>query len=361
MRRPSPHPRAAALAALALATLVACGAPNARPSEEKVEYVEMQGTAQTSAAPAPAAPAAPASPPSAADEADFSGGGVAGGGAAGVVRARAAEPPAAGRTAAAPLPRSAAATQGADAAAAAPEAAPMLIRTGSASVQVDSLEPAVARLRALARAAGGYVANVSLQGGREQARAATLELRVPAARFDEVVGGLTPVGRVERVDVQAQDVGEEFVDVQARVANARRLEARLLDLLDRRTGRLREVLEVEGELARVREEIERYDGRLRFLRTRAATSTLAVTVHEPPPLLARSPAERPVADAARRAGRNFVALVAAVIASSGVWAPLGLVAWGAWRWRRRHVARLAARGGAAPATPPPAPPAPSAA
>jgi hypothetical protein len=112
----------------------------------------------------------------------------------------------------------------------------MLIRTGSASVEVDSLEPAVAQVRALAARVGGYVANASLAAGREQVRAATLELRVPAARFDELVGGLAPFGRVERVDVQAEDVGEEFVDVTARVGNARRLEARLVELLARRTG-----------------------------------------------------------------------------------------------------------------------------
>ena len=239
--------------------------------------------------------------------------------------------------------------------AAAVAAAPMLIRTGSASVEVDSLDKAVAHVRALARAVGGYVANTSIAAGREQARSATLEVRVPAARFDDLVGGLAPFGRVERVDVQAQDVGEEFVDVSARVANARRLEARLVDLLARRTGKLEEVLTVERELARVREEVERYDGRLRYLRARAAVSTLAVTVHERAPLLAEAPGAGPVAEAFREAGRNFVALAAGVIAASGVWVPLGVLAYAAYAaWRRRR------RRGAAALTPPGAPSAASA-
>jgi hypothetical protein len=167
------------------------------------------------------------------------------------------------------------------------------------------------------------------------------------------VGGLAPFGRVERVDVQAQDVGEEFVDVTARVANARRLEARLVELLARRTGKLEEVLAVERELARVREEIERHEGRLRYLRTRTATSTLTVTVHERAPLLADAPGASPITDAFRAAGRNFVALVAGVIASSGVWVPVAVLAYGAWRWgarRRRPALTRAAAPSAASAS-----------
>jgi hypothetical protein len=268
------------------------------------------------------------------DEADFAGRGVAGGTTRGAATRQAVLPPAAAQPATDPA-----------------AGAPMLIRTGSASVEVDSLDRALAEVRALAARVGGYVANTSLAAGREQVRAATLELRVPAARFDEVVGGLAPFGRVERVDVQAQDVGEEFVDVSARVANARRLEARLVELLARRTGKLEEVLAVERELARVREEIERYEGRLRYLRTRTATSTLTVTVHERAPLLAATPNATPVADAVRDAGRNFVALLAAVIAASGVWVPVGALAYGVWRWRRRRDARASARALTPPAAP----------
>ena len=60
----------------------------------------------------------------------------------------------------------------------------MLIRTGDASVEVDSLEPAVGHLRALTERLGGFVANTSYQGGRDRMRQATLELRVPADRFE---------------------------------------------------------------------------------------------------------------------------------------------------------------------------------
>ena len=215
----------------------------------------------------------------------------------------------------------------------------MIIRTGTATIKVDSLEPAVVRLRALAVSVGGYVGNTSMQTGSDQLRSATVEIKVPAPRWGQLVAGLKPIGTLESENENAEDVGEEFVDVQARVANAKRLEARLIDLLANRTGKLTDALQVERELARVREEIERYEGRMRYLRTRAAISTMTVTVHEPLPVLGSHPGDNPIAQAFRDAWRIFVGVVAFLISSLGIIIPLGILAWLVWmmrgRWRRK--------------------------
>ena len=219
-----------------------------------------------------------------------------------------------------------------------PEVAPgsMLVRTGEASLQVDSLEIGIARIRDVARRTGAVIANTSMEGGKQQTRAASLELRIPSERFDEAVNGLAPIGKVESVSVTVQDVGEEYVDVQARVANARRLEQRLVELLATRTGKLADVLTVERELARVREQIERYEGRMRYLRTRASISTLSIGIHEPYPIVAEHPGERPIRDAFVQAWRNLVGVTAGLIASLGVVIPLGILVVGlallARRW-----------------------------
>jgi uncharacterized protein DUF4349 len=214
----------------------------------------------------------------------------------------------------------------------------MVIRTGYASVEVDSLDPAVTALRLAAARVGGYVGNANVVAGREQHRTAVLEVKVPAERFDDLIAGLRPLGRVESVNVSAQDVGEEYVDVTARIANARRLEERLIDLLATRAGKLQDVLNVERELARVREEIERHEGRLRYLRSRTSLSTLSVSLHEPLPITGNPSAGDVVAEAFRRAWLNLLALLAGAIASLGVLVPLVLVGGtavaGFRRWRR---------------------------
>lgn len=218
-----------------------------------------------------------------------------------------------------------------------PDATNMVIRTAVASVKVDSLEPALSALRQLAARVGGFVANAAIQSGQGQLRSATVEVKIPAARFDEAVAGLEPIGQLESSKVQADDVGEEYVDVTARMENARRLERRLIDLLATRTGKLADVLEVEQSLARVREEIERYEGRLRYLRAHTAMSTLTVYVHEPLPIVG-SAGTSVMGEAFRQAWRNFVMFLAVFVQALGVIIPLGALAAAGWlvtrRWRR---------------------------
>jgi hypothetical protein len=217
----------------------------------------------------------------------------------------------------------------------------LIIRTGQASIEVDSLEPAMVELRRIVQRAGGFVADASVQSGRNQLRSATLELKVPAARFDELTEGLGPLGRLEFVNVGAEDVSEEFVDLAARVANGRRLEDRLVELLRTRTGKLQDVLSVERELARVREEIERTEGRLRFLKTSAQLSTLSVSLHEPPPILASHPGRGVIAEAFKTAWRNFVGVLAGGIASLGFVVPIVILGWGALILGKRYGRKTA--------------------
>src|SRR6266540_815547 len=165
----------------------------------------------------------------------------------------------------------------------------MVIRTATASVEVDSLEPAIAQVKDLATRLGGYVANSGIDAGKKRLRQASMEVKIPAARFDDVVTGLTPIGKLETINVSAQDV---------------------------------------------REEIERYEGRMRYLRAHTAMSTLSITVHEPLPVVG-SAGRSVMGDAFRQAWRNFVVLVSLVVQSLGVVIPLGAIGVVVWVGRRR--------------------------
>ena len=167
----------------------------------------------------------------------------------------------------------------------------MVIRNGAASVEVEKLNPAIVKLRQLATQLGGYVANSSMSSGRDQIPSATLEQR-------------------------------------------------LIDLLATRTGKLQDVLSVERELARVRELIERYEGRLRYLKSRASISTLSVTVHEPLAILGQGPGQNPIVAAIRQAWRNFVGFISAGIALLGVLIPVGALALVGWVVYRRFRGKL---------------------
>lgn len=214
----------------------------------------------------------------------------------------------------------------------------MLVRTGEAAVEVTRVAEALGRIRQTATQFGGIVGNTALRNGRDEEPSATLEIRVPSAQFDALVNALSAIGKVESVSASVQDVGEEYVDLGARAANAKRMESRLVELLATRTGRLSDILQVEHELQRVREEIERYDARLRFLERRASMSTLAVTLHEPIGIMDRRQPS-PIANAFGLAWERTLGFMAWCIAALGVIVPLGLLVAGGFvivrrmRWR----------------------------
>jgi hypothetical protein len=108
--------------------------------------------------------------------------------------------------------------------------------------------------------------------------------------------------------------------------------------------KLKDVLDVERELARVREEIDRYEGRLRYLRAHAALSTLTIYVHEPVPVVGRAGSSL-IGEAFKQAWRNIVSLVAMCISSLGIVLPLGVLATAgalaANRWRKGRPLRAA--------------------
>lgn len=322
--------KATALAVL-LAGILACGDSSSGTSGVGADGATNPVGATSKLSEMP--PTSPAPPPPVAETRDVAATGMALGASVGDFSGRRAD--VAGNQAGAsgdPLQNVTAGTTGAPA---------MVIRTGQAFVEVEKVDAAVLRIRQLAAQVGGFIASSSVSGGRDQIRQATVEIKIPSPRYDEAVSSLSGLGKVETVNSNAQDVGEEFVDITARVNNARRLEERLITLLSNRTGKLDEVLRVERELARVREEIERYEGRLRYLTSRVALSTLTVTVHEPAPILGSNPGDNPIVAALRRAWRNFVGLVAWLIASLGILIPLAVVAVAGWlayrRWIRRRI------------------------
>lgn len=162
------------------------------------------------------------------------------------------------------------------------EAAPFrrVIRTGHVAIEVEKFDDAARRLLAIAEGAGGFIADSSYadDGGTPRG---TFVIRVPAARFGDVMRQVEGLGTVQRRQITGQDVTEEFVDLEARVRNLERQEARLLSFMDRAT-KIPDLMAIENEVARVRGEIERLTGRLRFLANKVDLATIQSEVSQKP-------------------------------------------------------------------------------
>ncbi|NQT13941.1 MAG: DUF4349 domain-containing protein, partial [Planctomycetes bacterium] len=127
----------------------------------------------------------------------------------------------------------------------------------------------------------GFVASSNISGSPGRSRNGTWKLRIPAERHGDFLTAVRQLdGEVQRERVDSKDVTEEFYDVEARIRNKKKAEERLIDLLENRAGELQHVLTVEKELSRVREEIERVEGRLRVLGDLTSLSTFNLNVTE---------------------------------------------------------------------------------
>jgi hypothetical protein len=121
-------------------------------------------------------------------------------------------------------------------------------------------------------------------------------------------------------------VSEEFIDLDARIHNQHELEAQFLEIL-KRAGRVEDALNVQRELAAVRTEAERMEGRRRFLEHETALSTLAVAFSPARPLVRASLSDfsSSVAHAASDTVNLGAGIVTATIRMLGVLVPVGLL------------------------------------
>ncbi len=156
-----------------------------------------------------------------------------------------------------------------------------LIKNATLNLEVEDARVACERLTNDVVAAGGYVSNLDEQTDGLDRRHISLQVRVPAGRLDGAMTGLESLGRVLLKRVNTEDITEEYVDTDARARNYRKTEERLLEHLDK-AFLIENTLKIETELSRVREQIERLEGRLRFLGHRVRFSTIAVSLQEKP-------------------------------------------------------------------------------
>jgi hypothetical protein len=153
-----------------------------------------------------------------------------------------------------------------------------IIRTGSLRITIDSYDEARAKLDVLLQQVGGYVDSTQVSRGRDAITDATIVVRIPSQGFGDVVTRFRELGEIASESTNAEDITAQYVDIDARLAAARTLEARLLQLATERNGSVDSVLAVERELARVRGEIEGYEGHLRQWNDQVAMSTLTVVL-----------------------------------------------------------------------------------
>ncbi len=157
----------------------------------------------------------------------------------------------------------------------------MIIKSGSLSIEVEKFDDAEAKISNVVKGYNGFIANSKSTSNSSGNKSGTITVKVPADKFDALVFEVSKIGKVMNQNIQANDVTEEYVDLEARLKTQKELEQRLVKLLNEKASRLTEVIEVEEKLASVRQKIESLEGKMKLLKSQSDLSTLTVSVYEP--------------------------------------------------------------------------------
>jgi len=157
---------------------------------------------------------------------------------------------------------------------------PMIERTAQLTLTTHDFDQLRARIDAIVARHHGYLADLTVNAPENSGRSVNASLRIPAAQLDSALTELRQLGRVESESQNGRDVSREYVDLVARIGNARNTAQRLTQLLAQRTGKLSDVLAVESELSRVQGQIEQMEAERKNTETQVAYATVQLHVGE---------------------------------------------------------------------------------
>jgi hypothetical protein len=161
-----------------------------------------------------------------------------------------------------------------------------ILRNADLTLEVSAPQETQRKIASIAESAGGFVVT-SESKQRQTAEGATHELevnlviRVPAAQFGPTLDQIRSTSnRVIQEKITGQDVTEEFIDLEAHLKTQKALELQFLEIM-KQARKVEDALEVQRQIAGVRSEIEKLEGRKRYLENRASLSTITVSLQTP--------------------------------------------------------------------------------
>lgn len=159
-----------------------------------------------------------------------------------------------------------------------------IVRSADLTLEAESPQTSIQKITSIAEGSGGFVvesqeSSSDVKTTEHDVVAATV--RVPADKFNDVLKAVRETAsRVIVENVKGEDVTEEFIDIEARLKAEKALETQFLEIM-KRANSVTDALEVQRELADVRGEIEKIEGRKRFLENQSSLSTIKIKLQTP--------------------------------------------------------------------------------
>jgi len=210
-----------------------------------------------------------------------------------------------------------------------------IIQKASLSIEVESFQSSSDTLTEIVERSSGFVSDSYSYVTDTGHKRGDITLRVPTDRFLSVIAEIEQIGTVKSKHASGEDVTEKYIDLKARLNNSKRQEKRLLEILDMAEN-VKEVLEVEHELERVRNDIERLTGSINYLDNRVELATISVSLYEPEPITH----SWGIRDTFRDAFEAFVSVIRGLIIFVGYALPILILVGLGWLVKSKLMPRL---------------------
>ncbi|MFI1991205.1 DUF4349 domain-containing protein [Actinoplanes sp. NPDC020271] len=237
-----------------------------------------------------------------------------------------------------------AATQGKDTAAEAPDLRVdqrSIVYTGSITVQVKDVNAAAAQATGIAGGSGGFIGGDDRQSGGDSTGTATLKLRIPADKFASALEQIAKLGTEKNRAINTEDVTEQVVDLDARIAVQQARVDSGRKLLGQATS-LNDLVMLEKEVATRESDLASLQAKKRRLADLTALSTVTVVLLGPDGVAPVDTSDPSGFLGGLSSGwhalADSLAILLTVLGALLPWiVALGLPAWGVLYLRRRYV------------------------
>jgi hypothetical protein len=155
-----------------------------------------------------------------------------------------------------------------------------LIRNATVELEIVSFDNAVQKITALTNEEHGYVATTDSEKQANGKLRGHVVVKVLPENLDRFLQKIRNLGELKNQTLGTEDVTKAYFDTDARLKNARVMEQRLIDMLKTKTGKVSDLLQVEKEFGRMREEIEKMQGELKYWDSQVQFATVTISLAE---------------------------------------------------------------------------------
>ncbi len=154
-----------------------------------------------------------------------------------------------------------------------------IIKTAYISIEVSNYETSRKKLGYILTNHKAYIVSENLQNTNEL-MTNSINIRVPAELFDRLITEISRIAKkIDYQNIDSQDITEEYMDIETRLHNKKKVEQSYLKLLRKATS-IDDILKIENKLGEIRGEIESAEGRLNFIKHQVEFSTINLTMYQ---------------------------------------------------------------------------------